>query len=605
MDPTTACESSVSPTVECPILCIPDELIGETLCKIDLLSLWICRTVCKHFRGIIRDLLSGPGGTQMREFTVRNRYAATLATGDPRMLQIIQEESTGLVDDMTFVPATQATTSLAMLKYVGGMGSPITGNVAMKALVHPTEAIVMFEWIKENYSYAVPELYSSVCAKVMQGGSVRTLDYLVGLGYPVADYLWECAKTPELIEWLKVNHAPYTQHTLNYVAHVGNTQLLQWLVDDGCKCNYELVAAAAKSGNLDAVKWARQQIGDPSNLTPVWDNAVAAGNIDLLQYLLDERSSLLYINHCPITNQLEVLKWAHAHSVPIDMSIYYELHSETVEWFMEMEIPFDMNAALTSTVIHKHKLFLKLLGVYLAKGPLEHITRILYQIACNNDRLDHLKRIHTAVSSLPPYDASRMTCHSAAVANWMIDTSGLHECVAKNLEYLILYDNIVMLRILHSRGLIDLPMLEPLRNTICESGCEIIQWAMTLGMRFTERDFAYTSDHCELEIMIFIHEHATINRDKFQFDDEDDGAVGVCQRIACYSNLEELRWAYSKCYPLSDKIFGISFSSKNYDIVKWAYNNGCPTGPWRITPNDNNRFTAFNVDTEEEISDFW
>jgi len=110
----------------------------------------------------------------------------------------------------------------------------------------------------------------------------------------------------------------FDETTTATAAKTGNIQLLNWLLDIGCKYNVKTSNSAAKTGNLSLLKWLWYQ-GCPFDET-TFANAVKSGNLEMLEWLKTEKCPFDTdcFNNTALLGNITILEWLWNNKFPWD-----------------------------------------------------------------------------------------------------------------------------------------------------------------------------------------------------------------------------------------------------------------------------------------------
>ena len=120
----------------------------------------------------------------------------------------------------------------------------------------------------------------------------------------------------DVLKWARENDCSWDRLTCMYAAVGGHLEVLQWARENGCEWSFSTCAGAAKGGHLEVLQWARE------NDCP-WDETTCAG--------------------AATGGHLEVLKWARTNGCPWDFRTISNAypHDEVRQWAILNGCPQD------------------------------------------------------------------------------------------------------------------------------------------------------------------------------------------------------------------------------------------------------------------------
>lgn len=586
---------------------MPDEIIAECLTHLDLMGLWLAKTTCMKFCSVIGGIiLRGPMGAKMRAFNTNERYLAAIATGRVDIFDLVMKSAAGKYVDIVPESASYyaAGASLAMVRRMVKLGYPIISNVVLKCLTNTNheEAVETFEWIEEHYGYAVPETTDTmVCAHAAESGNLDTLKYVEGRGYPISAEVWRHAfKHPVMMEWCIAEDVPRNVYTMEHAANQGDPQLLQRLFDAGFHIGqwdgYDLtISSAVESGSVETIAVVLKNT--PAVLTRnSMDNAARLGHVHVLRYMIDtdvpytESVAAVAANY----GWIDILQLLVARGLLVPATTRQTFwnhcdHLAVVDWALSAGFAMSTGNILRALAGSGDAArFAAAIATHSAEIT-PAVVDEMYEIAEKKSRLDNMKIIHNLGHQLCPTLETYWHAHAVEVVyiEWLysvLDSEGYDITSPNHINSLFITGNLTALKYLHNTGRID-----ALRLGADEIGCcvyvSILRWLVSLGKRFTTEEFAIAMGCVEeLDAVIFIHEHAEINPDKLKFKEPcENGLVGVCQTAAAHFHLDALKWAYSRGYPMSDKVIEFALADNNTEMIKWARDKVSPHGVWDIS----------------------
>ncbi|KAL6041322.1 Ankyrin repeat-containing domain [Balamuthia mandrillaris] len=145
-------------------------------------------------------------------------------------------------------------------------------------------------------------------------GEATLLRWALENGCPSRTFLYEAAAKQgqlQIMKWLKEEHGcPYkwarTSQVCSHAARSGNLEMLQWAMDNGFYWEASTFDEAAAEGHLSLLQWVRAR----GHLWSLWAYGRAAqnGHVDVLKYMLEELPGVL--THLPADSALKPQFWA-------------------------------------------------------------------------------------------------------------------------------------------------------------------------------------------------------------------------------------------------------------------------------------------------------
>ena len=151
------------------------------------------------------------------------------------------------------------------------------------------------------------------------------------------------------MRWLRHHGCPWNRYTFDSTVEAGNVKVIQYLYENNCPYDTDIVAnAAGRNPNLDVLKWLRE-CGFPWS-PQLCSVAASWGRFDILKWAID--------NGCPVDDkicasaaggversQLKILKWLRERGYPwhIFTCKYAAMHGymDVVKWARENGCPWD------------------------------------------------------------------------------------------------------------------------------------------------------------------------------------------------------------------------------------------------------------------------
>ena len=152
-------------------------------------------------------------------------------------------------------------------------------------------------------------------------GEGCSLDVLKILELDMDKYLMACAAQSgnlDNMKWLKQEGCPWDADTFSGAIENGNLDNMKWLKQHGCSWNSYLFSSAAYYGNLDTMKWLRKEQCPWNKNT--FESAARNGNLDNM-------------------------KWLKRHGCPWNCNTFLSAVShgnlDNLEWLRQQECPYN------------------------------------------------------------------------------------------------------------------------------------------------------------------------------------------------------------------------------------------------------------------------
>ncbi|KAJ8606969.1 hypothetical protein CTAYLR_009271 [Chrysophaeum taylorii] len=149
----------------------------------------------------------------------------------------------------------------------------------------------------------------------------------------------------EVLKWARAIGCPWNELTCSEASLHGKLQVLKWARANGCPWDGETCANAARSGRLEVLAWARDN-GCPWNAwTCSW--AAEAGHLDILKWAREHGCpwNTWTCSWAASGGRLDVLKWVRANGCPWDVDTCAfaagDGHLEVLKWARANGCPWD------------------------------------------------------------------------------------------------------------------------------------------------------------------------------------------------------------------------------------------------------------------------
>ena len=88
----------------------------------------------------------------------------------------------------------------------------------------------------------------------------------------------------DVLKWLRENECPWDRWTCAYAAEHGHLEMLKWARENDCPWDEATCAFAADSGHLETLKWAREN-GCPWDHALMWWQATENDHLEVVRWL--------------------------------------------------------------------------------------------------------------------------------------------------------------------------------------------------------------------------------------------------------------------------------------------------------------------------------
>jgi len=175
-----------------------------------------------------------------------------------------------------------------------------------------------------------------------------------------------CAKVArtnklELLKWIREEKkCEWGAWTINAAAGHGNLEMVKYCVANECPMNEGACASAAWGGDLECLKYLREEVKAPWNWnTAEW--AAKNGHLHILEYLVERKYEFQYVRraccHAARYGHLECLKFLHETAkAPWDSDAVRKAHKynhvECVQYLLDNDCPLPDRWRYEHGVLH-------------------------------------------------------------------------------------------------------------------------------------------------------------------------------------------------------------------------------------------------------------
>lgn len=211
-------------------------------------------------------------------------------TGDFEMLQWLREFGVHWDEITTRTAARKG--HWDVLKWSIENGCP-TSNELLSAALYGKCDTNMFQWLLNRGCKIDGSLSEAVGDVIVQKNNVSELEYYISLGIRPDEYASSVAASSgaiDVLKYLVINKYPLDDEIIA-LSPVSNTELIMWLVTNGCVWDGNTLEDAIREGNVELVTWL-VQIDDGSRdlyaTTELLEVAVEEGNVHLVRWMIEK-----------------------------------------------------------------------------------------------------------------------------------------------------------------------------------------------------------------------------------------------------------------------------------------------------------------------------
>ena len=184
----------------------------------------------------------------------------------------------------------------------------------------------------------------------IRDNKIVLVQWLILLGFEkfVKDHVCELAALNghlSTLQWARANQCPWDQETCINACEINNTEILEWILDNGWVGDCSPIALCAiKNGDLKLLKRVKDLNCEMDE--DMFEYAARIGDLDTLKFLKD--------NNCPwdeyvceaaaYFGHFEVLKWLQLNNCPWDGDTYARAlacgHKEICKWLCDNGCPW-------------------------------------------------------------------------------------------------------------------------------------------------------------------------------------------------------------------------------------------------------------------------
>ncbi len=162
-------------------------------------------------------------------------------------------------------------------------------------------------------------------------------------------FCWHVAQTNklELLKWIREEKkCKWNEWTIDAAAYYGNLEMVKYCVANECPIYEEACAEAAENGQLECLKYLREEVKAP------WDSATASlaaqnGHLHILEYLVERKYGTYSERACgyaAMFGHLDCLKYLHETAkAPWDEEAVREAHNynypECLQYLLDNNCP--------------------------------------------------------------------------------------------------------------------------------------------------------------------------------------------------------------------------------------------------------------------------
>jgi len=165
----------------------------------------------------------------------------------------------------------------------------------------------------------------------------------------------------ELLKWAREEKkCEWGAWTINAAARQGNLEMIKYCVANECPMNEDACASAAWGGDLECLKYLREEVKAPWNWnTAEW--AAKNGHLHILEYLVERKYEFQYVRraccHAARYGHLECLKFLHETAkAPWDSDAVRKAHKynhvECVQYLLDNDCPLPDRWRYEHGVLH-------------------------------------------------------------------------------------------------------------------------------------------------------------------------------------------------------------------------------------------------------------
>jgi hypothetical protein len=439
-----------------------------------------------------------------------------------------------------------------------------------------------------------------------------------------------------VLEWWKENDYDINEgcNIDTLAATYGHIPVLEWMLENFFDIRYDVLHIAAKSGNLETVKWIRYNLKIPIT-TKVMAGAARSGVKEIVEWLCIECGKLeeddegdeddykllfneevfdeacisgdfefmkwLHSKGCPVGPQscsivapsgnLEAVKWLHGLSVKphedVCTNAAEERYFEIVKWALENNYPCDEDTIYDSAIYDDNVEMVEWL--YSRGFP---VPESICAIAASSMSIGVIKWGHDRGFPLDEeFCAEAASCGLLDVIVWARergcpwDSSVYDRAALEGHVSVMQYakDNgLEILETAYEEALLtgQIKVLEWLKENNApynvESSFTAAKNKQFTALRWLVKEGFAISSSAAFKCV----EHGDSNLDLLESLTRAVGGTPSLPilffKAACFCQLETLKWLYSRGCKMTSEVCASAAARGRLDIIKWARENGCP-----------------------------
>jgi hypothetical protein len=316
-------------------------ILSDYLLIDDVLYIWCVETAWRVMKGAPKEgFFDDKERTTNRTFGsfwdyVKKNHVFDKVSFLRTALNYVAEESTlfvfrqllragALWDDHTLIHASRGG-KLDILKFLRDQGGRIVeykGNEQICIAAAENGQLEVLQWLRSQ----VPPFSwgAKTCATAAREGHIEVLQWLRAQDPPCPWDEWTCILAASyghgnVVEWAIENGCKRSIDVCNAAARSGNLDMLKFLrTKHMCMFAHSIVNNAARSGHLHVLEWAKDNDYEFDN--EVCIDAVKGGHLEVLQWLRSQEPPCRWGKQTCATaaeyGRFDILKWAIEHGCP-------------------------------------------------------------------------------------------------------------------------------------------------------------------------------------------------------------------------------------------------------------------------------------------------
>lgn len=579
--------SSNNNTDDCSdhILALPDDMLHDCLSYTGKMGLWISGFVCKKLSYVAHEVRGRMKSTE--PFMMSFRYTAAILSGNIELFKFVQQFAGDAPDSIFPRDSMQLAleTSLSMSKYIRGLGFAITDDDVPYLFKNSNydEVVAIFEWVSDEYDYAINLRDTSACRRAVSTGNLDVLKFAHSAGYKINNNIGsQLAVRSRILPWLKSTFVDTHPEMLNnilrdYALRTGDLPLLKTVC--GGVSNSEL-KTAVKHGHLDIIK----HYFNGRNTSELLFIALLDNQLHVAEYLVDDHSAEISTYEMRLlvaSGNIVSLQWLHDRSL-FKLDSYAPKHSHVAQWLESVGYTINyrgmLNGMLSTTYIDEFDRLFTLHKDILQDWSYDE--NVWYDAITSGTYTVLLKH-----GLKPPARVLSTGCRSIRSINDLfqhVDTGDLTNSIKKEWSM-----PPMLAKILFDRGIIS---SADVRRGLTEYSyvADYIFWSRFIDISFDEQVFMNVVAEPDLELAIYIYEHAELDHSKcIRHDPDTDTHIGVCH-IFSRETIAGVKWAHSKGFKLDEATISEAVLYDYRNTLEFAAGIDDDLGKWAITLDSGN-----------------